>query len=297
MTEKRKTPKPLTRSQIKEGLQTIPMDTLLLGVGTEARLTPKQREFARLVALGESKAGAYRQSYKSKGNTKTVANKGYQLTQRGDIQATVEAFAAAQRFAESHTPAQLRAFVVQQLTAHAANEENPPAVRINALKLLGTVSEVAAFTERKEVVNIKASGDIKERIAAKLKLIGAGTTFEHNSQQDNEQDADSLMAELDPTQTEAQEDDPTLPGTPLNRGVIVAEDVHIIPHNQTSSVLDQSERIQDDSDPMNEIDCDGSIYATDADMSDAVCGYHSIDQGLPDGSVAGKLSTKNVDNV
>ena len=270
-----KAPK-LTRQQIKDGLNSLPIDGLLLGSAAKhigAGLTPKQREFARLVALGESKAGAYRQAYKSKGNTKTQAANGYKVSRSADMQHTIEAFAEAQRFAESHTPAQLRAFVIQQLTKHATTAERD-GDRLRALQLLGTVAEVGAFVDRKEVVTIKQSGDIRERIAEKLKLIGASTTIEAEQVQDAEQDAESLMAELNGQEEahtidaravnsdgliheyrpesgfshdndilegggiESVEDVPTPPGAPLNRGVDDGIGVHSIPHNQSAKFPD-----------------------------------------------------------
>lgn len=230
----------LSRKQIKEGLDQVPMDTLILGTAAKhagARLTPKQREFARLVALGESKAQSYRKAYNSKGKTTTQAREGHELSKHPIIAATTQAFAEAQRFAESHTPAQLRAFVVQQLTQHASDEDNPPAVRLKALELIGKHAEVGSFLDRKEVVTIKQSGDIRSRIMDKLKLIGAGTTIEHNAMQDDAQDADSLLHELTGGGSDAQDDDPTPPGEPLERGVISAEATHIIPHTQSSTEL------------------------------------------------------------
>jgi hypothetical protein len=229
----------LTRKQIKEGLEQIPIDSLLLGSAVNAsasRLSPKDREFARLVALGESKASAYRKTRDSKGNKTTHKANGYKISKKADVQQTIELFAQAQAFSESHTPAQLRAFVVQQLTAHAANDDNPPSVRINALKLLGTVAEVGAFVDRKEVVTIKQSGDIRSRIMDRLQLIGASSTIEHNAEQDDAQDADSLLQELNPPPFEALDGDPTPTGTPQFEGVDGAEGSHIIPHIQSSSI-------------------------------------------------------------
>lgn len=194
----------LTRKQIKEGLEQIPMDSLLLGTAASqigATLTPKQREFARLVALGESKASSYRKAYNSKGKSKTQAQEGWRLSTRPDVAQMTEAFAQAKAFTDSHTPEQLRAFIVQQLTQHAANNDNPPSVRLNALKILGTVAEIGAFETRAVVQHVKASGDIRERILDKLKLIGASSTIEHNAAQDDEQDAESLLSELHQTHT------------------------------------------------------------------------------------------------
>jgi hypothetical protein len=255
----------LTRKQIKEGLEQIPMESLLLGAAGKqigATLTPKQREFARMIAMGESKAGAYRKTHSTVEGAKRHRQRGYELSQRRDIQETAEAFAEAQRFAESHTPAQLRAFVVQQLTAHAANDDNPPSVRINALKLLGTVAEVGAFVDRKEVVTIKQSGDIRSRIMDKLQLIGASSTIEHNTEQDDAQDADSLLHELTATPSDAQDADPTPTGTPQFEGVDGAEGSHIIPHTQSSSIphiripAEPSTHIQTltDSTPLTDLD-------------------------------------------
>jgi hypothetical protein len=58
-------PQKLTRAQIKEGFDSIPVDVLLSsGKGKKPQLTTKQREFARAIALGSTKAQAYRDAYK-----------------------------------------------------------------------------------------------------------------------------------------------------------------------------------------------------------------------------------------
>lgn len=173
MTKERKTSAPkLTRRQVKDGLNTMPIDSILLGTSRgEQTLTPKQREFARLVALGETKAGSYRQAFGSKGKPHTVANRGYELSQRGDVQAIIDAYQLANEAAKYRTPVQLRELVIHQLTQHALNDDCPPAQRIKALELLGKVSEVAAFTERKETTVIKQSGDIKSRLLESLRNV------------------------------------------------------------------------------------------------------------------------------
>ena len=235
MTEKAIKPKRMTREQIRKGLDSVPMDTILLGVNSGARLTHKQKEFARMVALGESKAQSYRKAYNSKGKATTAAREGHQLSRNPNIAAMTEAFAQAKAFTESHTPEQLRAFVIQQLTAHAANEENPPTVRLAALKTLGTVAEVSAFVHRTESVVIKKSGDLRERIAAKLELIGASSTFDNDIAQDNSIDADSLLIELQPpTPDENAPDDTHATQPPPELGVELSDDTHTIPHNQIS---------------------------------------------------------------
>jgi hypothetical protein len=159
--------KTLNRSQIKEGLTQIPMETIL-NVSDKA-LTGKQKAFAREVAMGQTGAEAYRRSYGSKGKPKTVANKASALKKRGDVQATIKAYEAAIQASAYQTPAGLRALVIQTLVNVLVDEEAGDSVKIAAAKTLGTVTEVAAFTERKEVRTITSSEDTKAKLMAKLR--------------------------------------------------------------------------------------------------------------------------------
>jgi len=156
----------LNRKQIRETLSSVPLDTLLLGTHAKDRtLTPKQKEFARNVALGETKAQAYRNAYNSKTDrAKTQGDAGSRLAKHSGINAEIQAYQAAIEASKHRTPAQLREFVIHQLTLHAMDDSINPAQRIKSLELLGKVSEVAAFTERKETTVINQSSDIKQRL-------------------------------------------------------------------------------------------------------------------------------------
>ena len=182
----------LSRKQIKEGLDQIPMETVLLGVNSPvSKLTAKQKEFARLVAMGETKSGAYRGAYNSKGNTKVVAQRGYELGSRSDMQVVIDAYKLANEAAKYRTPIQLRELVIHQLTQHALNTECPPAQRIKALELLGKVSEVAAFTERKETIVVTQASDIRTKLIESLRNV---VDVEDVTVKDD--DASSLLDEL-----------------------------------------------------------------------------------------------------
>jgi hypothetical protein len=65
----------LTRAKVKEALETVPIETVLLGSSSAhgVKLTSKQREFARQIALGETKASAYRKSRSSKAKPETAS--------------------------------------------------------------------------------------------------------------------------------------------------------------------------------------------------------------------------------
>lgn len=164
--------KRLTRKQIAEGLEAVPLEVVLLGAaGTTGKaLSPKDREFARQIALGESKAAAYRKSRPSRAKPVTQSRRGQELAKKGAVQAQIEAFKVAIEAQKYATPAHLRALVIERLTAAAIDEAIAPAQRLRALELLGKVTEVAAFTERREVVHTHDASQIRERLINSLRL-------------------------------------------------------------------------------------------------------------------------------
>ena len=170
----KQTIKPLSRKQAREALETMPLDALL-GNGVSRELTGKQRAFARAVAMGETGAGAYRKAYSAKAKPKTAGDAAHRLKGHSGIAAEIEALKLAQAAAEYRTPAALRALVIQTLCEVVTNPGEKGAVRVNAAKVLGTVTEVAAFTERKEVRTIASSDDTRARIMAELRSLMLNT--------------------------------------------------------------------------------------------------------------------------
>lgn len=158
-----KRPRKLTRAQVAEGLQAVPLDTILLGAAgaKETKLTAKQRAFAEGIAMGKTKAGAYRDAYQSQGNPSTASRRGQELAKHGAIQAQIEALQLANEARKYATPAALRALVIERLTATAIDDEIKPAQRLRALELLGKVTEVAAFTERREIIKTTDAGSAR----------------------------------------------------------------------------------------------------------------------------------------
>lgn len=150
----------LTRKAIREGLQAVPVESLLLGAGKakQSALTAKQRKFAEAVAMGKSKAQAYREAYDSQGKAITQGHEGHRLSRDPKVSAQIEALKLAAEAARHATPAALRALVIERLTQHAIDEAIAPAQRLRALELLGKVTEVAAFTERREVITQRDPG-------------------------------------------------------------------------------------------------------------------------------------------
>ena len=218
----------LTREQIKEGLNQIPMESLLRGAsGSEVNLTAKQIAFAKELALGKTtQADAYRKVYKSKGRPKTVGSNASRLSTDERISAAVQAFKQAEAYREYQTPTQLRALVVSQLTKHVLDEEFPPAQRVACLKLLGSVAEVGLFLDRKETLVVHQSADIRERLLSQLKNVidTQATDITPND------DADSLLAEI----AKGADSDPTVGAPPAESDEYLVLDIHTIPHKQPS---------------------------------------------------------------
>lgn len=162
-------PQKLTRTQIREGLDTIPIEQLLSsGEGKRPKITSKQRAFAHAIALGESKAQAYRVSHKAKPSKRTLSSEPYRLARDPRIAREVEAYQLALEAEKHRTPIQLKALLVQQLVQHSLDDDWPPAQRMKALQMIGNLFEVGAFLERKESTIIHKSSDIRTRLLERL---------------------------------------------------------------------------------------------------------------------------------
>jgi hypothetical protein len=113
----------------------------------------------------------------------------------------------------------------------ALNPEVKDAQRIKSLELLGKVSEVGAFTERKETRVIHESSKIKERLIEQLKTI-------INVDASEIDEGDSLLRELsgnDPTESEPQTEDPTTTRPPDIDHADEGSVIHSIPLIQSVS--------------------------------------------------------------
>ena len=224
-------PQKLTRAQIKAGLEQVPIESLLMsGEGKTPKITHKQREFARAIALGQSKAQAYRVSHKAKPAKSTINSEPYKLAADPRIAKEIEAYKLAIEAEKHRTPAQLKALLVQQLVEHSLNEDFPPAQRMKALTLIGQLFEVGAFLERKESVIIHKSSDIRTRLLERL---------QSRSHTEPASDALELLEEIRGAGTsEAGAGAPTAPGAPPERPPAPGAPSH------TVSLIQSSEKKQ-----------------------------------------------------
>jgi hypothetical protein len=204
----------LTRKEIREGLTQIPIADIL-GVSHRA-ITPKMQAFAQEVAKGSTKAEAYRRAYKANASKHTLASKPYELARDGRIQTEIEAYKLAIESAKHRTPQALRELVIKTLVDVAINPDAKDAIKVQAVKVLGTVVEVGAFLERKEVHTITSSADTKAKIMSQLKAM-----LREGAQDATIIEADTLLKEL--------AGDPHPIPTPQVEQVGVSDPIHTIP--------------------------------------------------------------------
>jgi hypothetical protein len=181
--------KPLSRKEIREGLSQVPMEDLL--IVSKKSLTSKQKNFARELAMGATKADAYRKAYKKDATKNTLASKPYILARDERIKLEREHYEMAIEGAKYRTPALLRELVIQSLVQVLIDPESKHATKVQASKVLGTVTEVSAFTERKEIRTITSSEDTKAKIMEQLKVLMRGEADDVTFVE-----ADTLLKEL-----------------------------------------------------------------------------------------------------
>jgi hypothetical protein len=218
----------LTKAQINEAIDSRPIHELL-NVDKRA-LTTKQLKYCENLARGDTKAGAYRKAYNSKGNSRTVAKRGHEMSKRGDIQGITEAIKLAIEFERSYSAGQVRALVAHRLTVEAIAEDSNPSVRVNALKALGTIAGVDSFIHRSETKVIKDSDKAKDDLLAMLK-----TALADNAKTINEEDAD-ILALMNEIEHGASLIDPATisdPLPPLMAEGTPTDHLHTIPHTES----------------------------------------------------------------
>lgn len=229
-----------SRKQLRETIKGKDIGALLhIPRGT---LTAKQKRFAEALVLeGKTGADAYRTAYDTKARPKTVGDNASRLKADIRIQAEIEALERAKQVAALHSAEALRSLVISTLTAAIVDPDSKPATRITAAKILGQVTEVAAFTERKEITHVQDSGAIRSQILDQLKSMMLGTADAQDV------DATELLAEL-------SEDGPHGGGIPPNAKRDSGADVHSNELEPSQSFSDTEDAGESSEDPPSSLE-------------------------------------------
>lgn len=220
-------------------------------------LTAKQKKFAQALVLdGMTGADAYRSAgYSAKGKPKTVGDAASRLKADCRIQAEIAALERAKALSALHSAEALRSLVITSLTSALIDPDVKPATKIQAAKVLGAVTEVAAFTERKEITHVSSSSDLRDRIMQQLKTVIL------DASDATDVDADSLLAEI------SGDAEPHPQGTPPNPEWDSGDNVHTIPHKPSQEFSDPSEDLDPSEDPPlpSEIETPGGYISGEND--------------------------------
>jgi hypothetical protein len=217
-----KTPSKLTKAQIREGLDSVPVSHIL-GRGASRELTAKQKAFAMEVAKGSTGAAAYRKAYNTKSSPKIQGSEASKLKANPTIAQEIEAYELALKGEEYRTPAALRALVVQTLAGVLVDPDAKQAVKVQAAKAIGAMTSVSLFTHRVETKIIKSSDDARAELMSQIRALSNASAEDAHI---IDAQADDLMRELAGSVTHP-------PATPQADDAESRSYTHTIPHEHS----------------------------------------------------------------
>ena len=218
------TPSKLTRAQITQALDSVPVSHLL-GKSAARELTAKQKAFAMEVAKGSTGAAAYRKAYNTKSSPKIQGSEASKLKANPTIAQEIEAYELALKGEEYRTPAALRALVVQTLAGVLVDPDAKQAVKVQAAKAIGAMTSVSLFTHRVETKIIKSSDDARAELMAQIRELSNASA----------EDAHIIDAQADDLMRELAGSDTHPPATPQTDDAESRTKTHTIPHEQPPS--------------------------------------------------------------
>jgi len=162
----------LTKKEIAEGMKAVPIETIILGAQSKQgiKLTKKQKAFAEQVVATGNKSEAYRRAYNTKGKRETAGVEASKLSRSPNVATYITALEAQKEVEEYLLPPRLRAMAIHKLSSMALNDDLPPAQQLKALELVGKMTEVALFTERRELVHTMDSNTLKAKLMEAVQL-------------------------------------------------------------------------------------------------------------------------------
>lgn len=163
--------KKLSRKEITEGLEQIPINQILLGSGNAGvTLTKKQKAFAEEVVKSGNKTKAYKKAYNHTGKQTTAQRNAQAIVSNSKVATYIQALEQAKEAESYLLPARLRSIAIHRLTGLALNDEIAPAQQLKALELIGKMTEVALFTERRELVKVTDSEQMRDQLMKSIRL-------------------------------------------------------------------------------------------------------------------------------
>ena len=240
-------------------------------------LTAKQRKFAEAIAAGETGAAAYRQAYDTHASAHSQSNDATRLKRHPVISQQIEALKLANEAMAYADAESIRRLVIQSLIQTVIDPDVKAATKVAAAKVLGSVTEVAAFTDRKEITHVRDSSDIREQIMARLKDVILDASDAETV------DADALLHEISGESINAanenrQDNSPTLWGDATFATGTPPVPLHSNPHEPSQSFSDPEDSGSPSEDPPSSLETQtprGDIFAEKGDVNNSLHGRSS----------------------
>ena len=138
-------------------------------------LTPKQGQFAALVARGESLTVAYFESYDTQAGGTSLRVQAWKLSKNPKVAERIEELRAGSLRAQFDNDQLTQRWIVDRLREEATDTDNAAPARIRALELLGKTTGM--FTGSTAVaVEPRSAEEIEKEIQAKLAALMPITT-------------------------------------------------------------------------------------------------------------------------
>ena len=151
-----------SRKRMKEALKDHTIQSILRV--PKSTLTAKQARFAEEVAKGETKSDAYRKAYKPNAKTTTVNRNAHTIGSNIKVKATIEAIKSANEVMKYQNAEALRSLAITSLVSVLTDPDAKHAIKVQASKVIGQITEVSLFTHRSETKVIHSSEDLRAKI-------------------------------------------------------------------------------------------------------------------------------------
>ena len=194
----------------------------------KSKLTAKQAKFAEEVALGETQAGAYRKAYDTTAKGNTVRVSAHKLAKTPNVSNTIEAIRQANEAMKYQNAEALRSLAITSLVSVLTDPDAKHAIKVQASKVIGQITEVSLFTHRSETKVIHSSEDLRAKILREIQSLMNESAIDVV-----ENDATTLLEELNTNSVISEDIDPTGDPYPTFSESGALDSLHTIPHERS----------------------------------------------------------------
>ena len=215
-----------SRKAMKEALKDQTIQSILRV--PKSTLTAKQARFAEEVAKGETKSDAYRKAYKPNAKTTTVNRNAHTIGSNIKVKATIEAIKSANEVMKYQNAEALRSLAITSLVSVLTDPDAKHAIKVQASKVIGQITEVSLFTHRSETKVIHSSEDLRANILREIQALMNESAIDVV-----ENDATTLLEELSTNSVISEDLDPTGDPYPTFSESGALDSLHTIPHERS----------------------------------------------------------------